>query len=232
MLAPHGPCSTITSSRCTTRIPERCAPVTRSTSIAWIFVESITKLSFNPMQAVSMWTEKQARCGKECAPSRPPPQSWWPWERPPSSCASRVRTETSCQSPVQPRSTLATVLAAKRRRWWSHTRTTATGAVHDQLRRRNRVHRRHEPFNCAELVVHNLRDKSQTSRNAHGSTAYSVEYFSCTPHWRKVAASSLLLLQFAKRGMTAMGAIDSFKKSTRTIAFVPKWQRTTILHAC
>ena len=32
-------------------------------------------------------------------------------------------------------------------------------------------------------------------------------------HWRTEAASSILLLQFAKRGMTAMGAINSFKRA-------------------
>ena len=98
-----------------TRFPKRCAPVTRSTSIAWIFVESITKLSFNPMQAVSTWTEKQAGCGKN-ALHRARHRSL---DGHVNVLHLRALQEsghkTSCQSPVQPMSTLATVLAAQRR---------------------------------------------------------------------------------------------------------------------
>ena len=103
----------------------------------------------------------------------------------------------------------------------SHTRVTATGAVHDQLRRRHRVHRRQEPFICAELVVHNLRDKSQTSRGAHGSTAYSVEHFSCTP---PLAQGGCLIPPVAPICETRDDS-HVFQKCTRTIAFVPKWSK-------
>ena len=82
------------------------------------------------------------------------------------------------------------------------------------------AYRRHEPF------------KSQTSSDAHGSNAYSVEYFSCTPPLAQRGCLIPPVAPICEARDDSQGSHYFFQKSTRTIAFVPKWQRTTILHAC